>query len=264
MSIRILFLFFLCTLTACSRKNAQPKKHQQAGFIERQQGEFRWSPTPPKKKSLPQYPWEIGEHSPHTRITKDYFRCNGSALNPPRQQGNTRLDDCGGFNSHSLPIHDGKEFIYPILIELLNHLQEVTQHKVVITCGHRCPKHHFYARIGGQSRYSKHMMGAEVAFYVAGMEDQPEKIVELLQKFYAQESSEYTNFQRYTKKDTDVTTLPWYNKEVFIKLYRADEGRDFDNRHPYPYIRIQVRYDRSHEKRVIFNWDRAEKNTLIH
>jgi len=88
--------------------------------------------------------------------------------------------------------------------------------------------------------------------------------VKLLQDYYADESDEYRHFQRYTKSDTDVSTQPWYNKEVFIKMYKADEGRDFDNRHPYPYIRIQVRYDRKERKRVTFNWDVAEKNTLIY
>ena len=31
-------------------------------------------------------------------------------------------------------------------------------------------------------------------------------------------------------------TIPWFNKEIFIKLYRKSEGRDGDNRHPYPYL----------------------------
>ena len=187
-------------------------------------------------------------------------------MNPPRfiqrTKVNVRLDDCGGANSHSLPLKGEKEFIYPILVDLLNYLQEKTEHKVVITCGHRCPQHHFYARDEVQNRYSKHMIGAEVAFYVSGMEDEPEKVVELLMAYYDGRGPEYTQFQRYTKSDTDVSTLPWYNKEVFIKLYQPNEGRDFDNRHPYPYIRVQVRYDRDLEKRVIFRWDEAEKNIL--
>lgn len=108
------------------------------------------------------------------------------------------------------------------------------------------------------------MIGAEVAFYVSGMEHQPEKIIELIQSYYAQDSKEYQTFTRYTKDDTDVSTLPWYNQEIYMKVYLADEGRDFDNRHPYPYIRIQVRYDREAGERVLFRWDLAETNTRVH
>jgi len=264
MSRTIHFFLFLVCLSGCSKKSPSYKKHQEAGYIERLHREFRFAPLPAQKKPLPVYPWETRGESAHPRITKDYFRCNGSALNPPRHEGAQRLEDCGGFHSHSLSIKEEKEFIYPVLIDLLNYLQEVTGHKVVITCGHRCLKHHLYARIRGQSRASKHMMGAEVAFYVAGMENQPEKIVELIQNYYAEDDDDYRIFTRYTKDDVDVSTLPWLNKEIYMKIYQADEGRDFDNRHPYPYIRIQVRFDRKHNQRVLFRWDIAEKNILFY
>ena len=44
---------------------------------------------------------------------------------------------------------------------------------------------------------------------------------------------------------------PWQNKEILIKLYQKDEGRDLDNRHPHPYISIQVRYDRDRGEPVV-------------
>lgn len=262
MSILLLILI----AASCSRREEYPQKHQKAEFIERHAAERKWHPAPPQKKPLPRYLWETAKATPHPVITKDFFRCNGSSLNPSRvikeKNGSVFLNDCGGTGSHSLPLKNHKEFIYPILIELLNEIQDKTNRKVIITCGHRCPKHHFYARSENQSRYSKHMIGAETAFYVQGMEDEPEKIVTLLIEHYAGKNPEYSEFKRYTKSDTDVSTLPWYNKEVFIKLYKEDEGRDFDNRHPYPYIRIQVRYDRDLDKRVIFLWDEAEHNIL--
>ena len=63
-------------------------------------------------------------------------------------------------------------------------------------------------------------------------------------------------------QDTGILTAPWYNKEIFIKLYKKKEGRNFDNRHPYPYISIQVRFDTELNERVIYSWDKAYKNYL--
>ena len=109
------------------------------------------------------------------------------------------------------------------------------------------------------------MIGAEVDFYVRGQEDQPMKIVEMLMNYYKEHPSfknkrEYVLFSRYEKEDTGVSVFPWYNKEIFIKLYQKDEGRDFDNKHPYPYIGIQVRHDRELGQRVSYTWEKAYQN----
>jgi len=37
------------------------------------------------------------------------------------------------------------------------------------------------------------------------------------------------------------------------------EGRNFDNRHPYPYIELQVRHDRETGKPVSYSWNGAHK-----
>jgi hypothetical protein len=261
----LLYLLFFC---GCENSADSKKSHQQVEYIERLHHQKKWTPLAPQKKAMPRYAWETEIPAPFPNITKEYFRCRGSVMNPTRyihkSHALERLEDCGGSTSHSLPLKNGKEFIYPILIDLMNYLQKTTRHKVVITSGHRCPKHHQYARIDGQSLHSKHMLGAETSFYVQGFEHEPEKIVELLMNYYQNPkyTNEYTDFQRYMRDDVDVSTLPWYNKEIYIKLYLEGEGRDFDNRHPYPYIRIQVRYDRDEDKRVLFNWDLAEKNYL--
>ncbi len=257
--IALLLLF-----SGCDNLSDKSKNHQEAEFIERLQNDRRWAALAPQKKDLPRYVWETESKTPFPSITKDYFCCRGSVMNPPRITAQSRLEDCGGAGSHSLPLKNGKEFIYPILIDLMNYLQETTHRKVVVTTGHRCPKHHQYARAEGQSAISKHMMGAEIAFYIQGMEYEPDKVAKLLMDYYQSPhySKEYTDFQRYRKDDIDVSTLPWYNKEIYIKIYRPSEGRDFDNRHPYPYLRVQVRYDKDEGKRVFFNWDLAEKNYL--
>jgi hypothetical protein len=144
------------------------------------------------------------------------------------------------------------------LIDLLNFIQEKTHAKVVITCGHRCPLHNAYADSSNST--SKHMIGAEVDFYVEGMQEQPEEIVSLLQQYYQtpEYGHEYLDFAR-AYHNPNVSTPACYNKEILIQIYQKDEGRDFDNRHNYPYICIQVRYDREHRERVIYSWPKAHK-----
>lgn len=224
-----------------------------------------------EKKPPWSYPWEDGTAAEVPKITKDFFRCKGSVLNPERvvtENGKTsRYADCGGFEKHSLPLREQKEFIYPVLLNLLNHVQNATGKRVVITSGHRCPAHNAYVDPSKQNVFSKHTLGAEVSFYVLGMEDRPLQVVEILKDYYRsnsryQEQPEFLQFQRYEKEDTNVSTLPWFNKEVFIKYFKSNEGRDFDNRHPYPYISIQVRYDIDKGERVLYSWEAANKNIL--
>ena len=92
-----------------------------------------------------------------------------------------------------------KEFVYPILIDLLNEVQAKTRGKVVITCGHRCPVHNAYADNSSYNQNSKHMIGAEVDFYVQGLESPPEEVFELLMSHYKenpryQEEKAYSEF----------------------------------------------------------------------
>jgi hypothetical protein len=212
------------------------------------------------------YPWELGYVGEHPRITKEYFRCKGSSVSPMRtvsREGEEvqYLHDCGGCKRHGLPLFDGEEGVYPILIDLINHVQEKTGKRVIITCGHRCPDHNTYSDPSKFNQNSKHMVGAEVDFYVQGMEEQTDEVIALLLDFYADASeASYRDFKRYTKDNTDVATPPWYNKEVFIKLYERTEGRDYDNRHPYPYVGIQVRYDRQRSEWVAYTWKAAHYN----
>ena len=216
--------------------------------------------TAVEAESLPSYPWEGAGKGKISPITKDYFRCRGSDLNPPipiLKEGKVieNIFDCRGAASHSLPIRHEKEFIYPILIELVNEIQAATGKAVVITSGHRCPSHNRYVDAEAKNLASKHQIGAEVAFYVAGLEHNPEVALNALFAFYrsapryASAGKDYTQFERYDK-EADVSTKPWMNKEVFIKLYLPHEGRNADNRHPFPYLSIQVRFDRETNMRV--------------
>jgi hypothetical protein len=269
--MRILFL--LLFITSCQnpdtpKDHTLKKKNQVREFISRSDGQFTY--IPPMEMVPPTiYPWEKENSLP--KITKEYFRCKGSSLNPVRSEsvggGVVKYHDCGGCERHSLPLKESKEFIYPILIDLLNHIQEQTGKRLVITSGHRCPDHNSYVDPFPLNQYSKHQIGAEVDFYVQGMENNPESLLNIIFAYYKnhpeyKNKKEYREFTRYEKNDSNVSIQPWMNKEIFIKLYKANEGRNLDNRHPYPYISIQVRYDSAKNQRVSYSWDQAFSNFL--
>jgi hypothetical protein len=230
--------------------------------IYRNHNDILYPISPPAHTPRTSYPWESETNLP--RITKDFFRCKGSPLNPPLidPAEPTPFTDCEGSTRHGLPIIRGKETVYPILIELLNYVQKKTGKRVVITCGHRCPAHNIYADPSKENRTSKHQIGGEVDFYVQGMEDRPQEIVGLLMQYF-HDSPIYKNdkenqeFKRFEK--TDLSTQPWMNKDIFIKLFQKTEGRDADNRHPHPYLSIQVRYDRDSKARVVYDWAKANQ-----
>lgn len=220
----------------------------------------------PKEKSREAYPWEKTSFEKYPLITKEFFRCKGSSENSSYLYNTERIFDCNGSARHSLPLKDGKEFIYPVLIDILNHLQEKLDAKVVVTCGHRCPQHNRFSDHSEFNRTSKHMLGAEVDFYVEGFEKEPKKIVDAIMSYYTkheyENKPEYQDFKRYTKKNLNVATNPWFNHEIFIKLYLSHEGRDKDNSHSYPYISIQVRNDSEENEQVSYTWQKAFYNYL--
>lgn len=224
-------------------------------------------PIQPNKRAP--YPWEEERQGHYPKITKEFFRCKGSNLNPvhlvQKEKETVRYYDCGGTQRHSLPLRDQKEFVYPILIDLLNEIQIETGKRVVVTCGHCCPDHNLYLDPSPANQASKHLLGAEVDFYVQGMEKEPEKVVELILAYYRKQPrykglKEFEEFKRYEKGDTNVSTPPWFNQEIFIKIFKKTEGRDGDNRHPYPYVSIQVRYDWDLQEKVNYSWDKAFHN----
>ena len=261
-------LFFLI-LVGCSgleeSKREKIRKMNAVGeVIYRADSEILFPLSTPKRHLPEKYPWEDAYVGNHMRITKEFFRCKGSLVNPPQTEKNELggfLLDCGGPTQHSLPLKEGKEFIYPALLDLLNYIQKKTQKKVILTCGHRCPAHNIYSDSSRFNRTSKHMIGAEVDFYVEGLEWEPTEVIALLNKYYQKHprfksDRRYTNFLRYDKQ-TNVMTSPWYNKEIFIKLFKKEEGRDQDNNHFFPYICIQLKWDRDEEKPVQYSWQKA-------
>lgn len=242
-------IFLLLFLVACSPGQMRRKRtdNARATTITRQSDEKRYPlPTPVLHKRAP-YPWE------HTiaPLTLEHFRCHGNPLNPPLQRGDVYHADCNG--AHSLPIREEQEFIYPPILPLLNHLQDTLQTPVTITSGHRCPTHNTY--LDPENASSKHQIGAEVTFLIPHLP--PETILEALFLYFDPRGEEA--FSRWDPEKTNVSTPPWYNKYVFIKLFLPDEGRDLDNSHPHPYIAIQVRRDPTTNQPVSYSWPEAQR-----
>lgn len=197
----------------------------------RNHDEIYATPSPAYPNETIPYPWENQTVGGYPRIAKAFFRCN-----------------CG---SHSLPLREGKEFVYPCLLDLLNYIQEKSEHRVVITCGHRCREHNTASDPSRFNWGSKHMLAAEVDFYVEGVT--PQAVLKLISAYYDDEP-----FERYHREGMNISTPPWFNKEIFVKLYLPNEGRDGDNQHPHPYLGIQVRYDRDLGQRVTFDQKQVE------
>ncbi len=266
MKYAYLFLLFLFSCSGLEKSEYQKirKKNQIEDRVDRHHDSSSYALVSPKHRFREAYPWEeAAQNLP--KITKDFFRCRGTRSNPDHfSEAQKVCSDCEDGKAHSLPLKEDKEFIYPLLVDLLNYIQKKTQKRVVITCGHRCPLHNEYSESSKEARISKHMIGAEVDFYVQGMEDKPLDVVDLIFAYYMEGKeykgkSAYTIFYRYEKEDTNVSIKPWYNKELFIKLYQNFEGRDFDNRHSFPYIGIQVRFDRKSNQRVTYTWEQAHQ-----
>lgn len=266
----IVYLGIICLLLGgCSRleqseKEKLRRRNYSAEPIYRNRNELLYVVEDPVHTPRSPYPWEADGHIP--RITKEFFRCKGNPAHPPRMaEGNAEpIHDCEGGSRHGLPIIYGKEGVYPILIELLNYLQKKTGKRVIITCGHRCPVHNSYVDASKENCTSKHQIGAEVDFYVQGMEDRPLEIVGHLMQYYQEmaryrNDPEYLEFKRYSGSDTHTAIQPWMNREILIKVYQKDEGRDIDHRHPHAYLSLQVRFDTQIGERVVYSWEKAHR-----
>jgi len=253
-------IFFSCSGLQKTEYDKIRKKNLTSERITRNHGDTLDLIKNPSMNKGDPYFWEDVDQAYLPKITKDFFRCRGHSKNPTKEFNKTTLSDCNGSSKHSLPLIHGRENVYQALLDILNYIQTKLNQKVVVTCGYRCPKHSIYSEPTQTESY--HMLGAEVDFYVKGYETQAESVIEEIINYYKnsdfyKNKSDYTTFQRVTVNESQ--TKAWLNKEICIKYFDKSEGRDIDNRHPYPYISIQVRYDKDLKEKIIFSKSKAEK-----
>ncbi|MCH9811166.1 hypothetical protein K0U07_00210 [bacterium] len=203
------------------------------------------------------YPWENAADFP--KITMNMLRCRGCSSNKERTRGDKAFTDCNGMKDHGLPYVDGEEFVYPVLVSLLNKVQNSLNKKVVVTSGHRCPKHNDYLNLG-KSRISKYMIGACVDFFIEGMENDAEQIVEEIISLYKEDSDNYCHF---TKSKSSKGTPSWRNKEISISIQKEGEHSILYKK-DHPVLSISVRYDRQKGEHVHLDWKHAYQGFIVH
>lgn len=206
--------------------------------------------------SRERYPWENETDFPI--ITMNTLRCRGDISHKKRIKDKNEYEDCGGMYHHGLPYVDGQEFVYPVLISLLNKVQNAFNKKVVVTSGHRCPKHNSYLTLGS-SKISKYMIGAKVDFYVEGLEESYEQVIDRIVHLYEGEKEEYSRFKKITG-EKNITS--WRNKEIVITASYDGEHKILLNKN-HPVISIEVRYDRDRNERVILDWKKAYQGFIV-
>src|SRR5690349_14225028 len=89
-------------LVGCSGlQQSQQRKWRQLNAkeekIARHHADRHYPITTPRLHVREKYPWELAYLGKHPKITKEFFRCKGSGLNPPRLEGAAHILDCGGF-----------------------------------------------------------------------------------------------------------------------------------------------------------------------
>ena len=242
--ICLLFVFSSCSDLERSEGEKIKKCNEKREKIYRQKNESYFSQVDFPDFKREKYPWQNLEKSELPKITKEFFSCKGSEIHPPiRKEGkNEAIVDCLGFEKHTLPMIDGKEVVNLALVAILNYIQEKCLKQVVITSGHRCLAHELYCSGGVLDAASKHLTAEEVDFYVEGLEENPLEVVSYIMDYYQKfNQTDLNRFIKCKKNNRNLTHPGWYNKEIIIRINEKDEGRDFDNRHPYPYISIELR-----------------------
>lgn len=256
----MLLLIFL--FTACSTANDRVQKKRMKNNIStekiyRLSHEKAYEVEKPKLVRKMSYPWE--SETAYPKITMDTLRCRGDISHEKKERGGKVYEDCKGLYEHGLPYVDGEEFVYPVLVHLLNKVQGAFDKKVVVTSGHRCPKHNTYLSLG-KSKISRYMIGAKVDFYVEGMENNTEEIIERIMHFYSDEEDRYSRFQRVSH---DNGSYSWKNKEISISISREGEHSIIEGK-KNSVISIEVRYDRDREELVRVEWDKAYQGFIRH
>src|SRR3989344_2655016 len=106
-----LFIFLGCSGMERTEREKIRQRNCKGEYIYRSQSDFFFPIAPPQLALRASYPWETEGNLP--RITKDFFRCKGSSLNP------FMIDkgDCEGGSQHGLSVLNGKEGVVSLLMQ---------------------------------------------------------------------------------------------------------------------------------------------------
>jgi hypothetical protein len=252
--------FLLLGLCACSglEKSEQDKikkMHALSEPILRFSQEKLYTLKFPEQKVRERYSWENTTAHHFPKITKEAFRCKGAGhpqLKMSRE--NVALFDCQGPDKHSLPIVEDKEAVYPALLEILNGIQDHLKRKVVVTAGHRCYQHQTYLLGTTSGAITKYLIGAQVDFLVEGVSLLHHSVIDCLQDYY---NKTFGGDKEYVLEKSAAGV--WQNKEIALRYVAKHEGRNEDNSHEYPYFSLELKYDRSLDKKIQLNPQHAMK-----
>ncbi len=237
--IMLVFFGYGCSSFERSEREKIKQQHVSLEEIKRLYRETKLYLPPLLANPLPLYPWDKTDRHGLRRITLEDFRCRGNKQNLMYLEKGHAYFDCRGKLSHSLPVRQGKEFIYPHLIELLNFIQDSLGKKVYVIQGHCCPQHYGYANRSKSFPCNKYMVGAACDFYVASLEYEPEVGLKSLAQYYSPSAM--------------LSSLVVY-KNAYIKA-QVHDGSYHALLHPY--LSVQILYDPSLQEGVSLDWKGA-------
>lgn len=153
-------------------------------------------------------------------LAPEDFLCKGAAGRAVAYKGKEYQDCVGG--------HGPQGGVRQDLLTLLNRFQARTGQTLTVSSGYRCRAHNRYSwafvmNKGEEpdvlSRRSLHQAGAAADVYVEGVSDQ----------------------KQYGKWAEELRRLAGgLGLKVWTRVYGAQEGRDPDNQHAFPYMHVHL------------------------
>lgn len=194
------------------------------------------------------YPWEISLPCGIESITINDFRCKGSVSHKKKaskgRSTSVYIMDCNS-ESHSLPLRGGKEYVFPVLIDMCNYVQQELKSCVKIAAGHRCDAHSRYQLASLRNVGSRHRACALVTLYVENCSDTPEKVVDSIASFLASDCYKRDNIFKtsckYIHQGTKNARLT--SKEFDVGIASQEALQDSEHLSAPYYITIKVLYD---------------------
>lgn len=188
----------------------------------------------------PTYQWEK-QYPSFPSFTKYSLRCPGTNT----EQNVLPHKKCLGALHHGLPLYNGKEYIYPKLIALLNFLQIENNEKIIIIRGHVCPK--VFSLLNTQEQNTKYLIGAIVK--ISSKINWEKKLPSLIKKFYDNKKEEDP---LYEIKSPDYPII-FVNKEFKFIIHKPLIINSME---------IEVLYDK--EKDLLIKFDLEDAQNYLH